>query len=160
MEHFQGFKVMMLMKFLPHAKHCGTCSVKRSSNYHLHHLFYIIFDTPFLLLEYNCFTMLHSFLLYNKMDQLNVYICPLPHEPLSVPSYPSTSLILLIKQNMFLRIIEGEWQMDCPEVTGVHTHTVISSGQRGMACFLPPSREPSLGSPGLCWRCSGARCLK
>ena len=38
----------------------------------------------YFLLEYNCFTMLHWFLLYNNMDQLYVYVYSLLLEP---PSY-------------------------------------------------------------------------
>ena len=44
-----------------------------------------------ILLEYNCFTMVCQFLLYNKMNQL--YICPhissLLHLPPSNPPYPT-----------------------------------------------------------------------
>jgi len=44
-------------------------------------------QTPqFLLLEYNCFTKLCSFQLYNEMYQLYVYMYPLPLGPLSLPS--------------------------------------------------------------------------
>ena len=37
-------------------------------------LFIIIFNTH--LLEYNCFTMVCEFLLYNKVNQLYIYIYP------------------------------------------------------------------------------------
>ena len=36
-------------------------------------LFYFFLTS---LLEYNCFTMVCQFLLYNKMNQLYIYICP------------------------------------------------------------------------------------
>ena len=39
--------------------------------------FYFIFN----LLNYNCFTMLCSFLLYNKVNQLHVYLYSIPLEP-------------------------------------------------------------------------------
>ena len=45
------------------------------------------------LLEYNCFTMVCWFLLYNKVNQLYIYICshisPLLHLPPSHPPYPT-----------------------------------------------------------------------
>ena len=40
------------------------------------------------LLEYNCFTMLCYFLLYNNMNQLYKYRCPLPLEPPSHTTGP------------------------------------------------------------------------
>ena len=43
----------------------------------------------FFLLEYNCFTMLCQFLLYNNVNQLHVYIYPLPPLPASYPSRSS-----------------------------------------------------------------------
>ena len=46
----------------------------------------------FFLLEYNCFTMLCSFLLYNKVNQLYVYIHPLPPDPFFHPATPILSL--------------------------------------------------------------------
>ena len=51
--------------------------------------FYTLFLTS--LLEYNCFTVVCQFLLYNKVNQL--YICPhissLLHLPPSHPPYPT-----------------------------------------------------------------------
>ena len=45
------------------------------------------------LLEYNCFTMVCQFLLYNKVNQLYIYICPhissLLCLPPSPPPYPT-----------------------------------------------------------------------
>ena len=45
------------------------------------------------LLEYNCFTMVCYFLLYNKVNQLYIYIYPhissLLHLPPSYPPYPT-----------------------------------------------------------------------
>ena len=45
------------------------------------------------LLEYNCFTMVCYFLLYNKVNQLYIYICSpissLLHLPPSHPPYPT-----------------------------------------------------------------------
>jgi len=45
------------------------------------------------LLEYSCFTMLHSFLLYSKVNQLWVYTCPslCSFPPTHLPSNPSKS---------------------------------------------------------------------
>ena len=44
-------------------------------------------------LEYNCFTMVCQFLLYNKVHQLYIHICPhissLLHLPPSHPPYPT-----------------------------------------------------------------------
>ena len=52
-------------------------------------LFFFFFTS---LLEYNCFTMLCEFLLYNKVNQLYVYIYPyissLLHLPLTLPIPP------------------------------------------------------------------------
>ena len=58
----------------------------------IYYLFiYFIFLTS--LLEYNCYTMVCQFLLYNKMNQLYIYICPpissLLHLPPSHPPYPT-----------------------------------------------------------------------
>ena len=54
-------------------------------------LIIIIFLTS--LLEYNCFTMVCQFLLYNKVNQLYIYIYPhissLLHLPPSHPPYPT-----------------------------------------------------------------------
>ena len=56
-------------------------------------LFYFIFYLLTSLLEYNCFTMVCQFLLYNKVNQLYIYICPhissLLCLPPSYPSYPT-----------------------------------------------------------------------
>ena len=45
------------------------------------------------LLEYDCFTMVCQFLLYNKVNQLYIYICPhissFLHLPPSHPPYPT-----------------------------------------------------------------------
>ena len=53
-------------------------------------LFFVFFTS---LLEYNCFTMVCQFLLYNKVNQLYIYICPhissLLHLPPSHPPYPT-----------------------------------------------------------------------
>ena len=53
--------------------------------------FVLFFKTS--LLEYNCFTMVCQFLLYNKVDQLYIYICPdnssLLHLPPSHLPYPT-----------------------------------------------------------------------
>lgn len=43
------------------------------------------------LLKYNCFPMLCSFLLYNRVGQLYEYIYPLPLEHPPAPSHPSSS---------------------------------------------------------------------
>ena len=43
----------------------------------------------FFLLEYSCFTVLSSFLLYNNVNQPNVYIYPLP---LGTPSHPTSPI--------------------------------------------------------------------
>ena len=53
--------------------------------------FFFFFLTS--LLEYNCFTMVCQFLLYNKVNQSYTYICPhissLLHLPPSHPPYPT-----------------------------------------------------------------------
>ena len=41
----------------------------------------------FFLLEYNCFTMLCQFLLYNEVNQLCIYIYPLPLGPTPKPTH-------------------------------------------------------------------------
>ena len=46
----------------------------------------------FFLLEYNCFTMLCSFLLYNEVSQLYAYIYPVPPDPFF---HPATSILPL-----------------------------------------------------------------
>ena len=60
-----------------------------------HMVFVFLFLFFFLtsLLEYNCFTMVCQFLLYNKVNQLYIYICPhissLLHLPPSHPPHPT-----------------------------------------------------------------------
>ena len=44
-------------------------------------------------LEYNCFAIFCSFLLYNIVSQLYVCMNPLTHEPCSRPAYPTPSVI-------------------------------------------------------------------
>ena len=52
----------------------------------------ICFKFFFFKLEYTCFTMLCSFLLYNSVNQLYVYIYPFPFElPSLPPTHPSRS---------------------------------------------------------------------
>ena len=51
-------------------------------------LSFLLFKFTYFYLEYNCFTMLCSFLLYNIVNQLYIYIHPLPLKP---PSHPSKS---------------------------------------------------------------------
>ena len=59
-------------------------------NFILFYLFIFYFLTS--LLEYNCFTMVCQFLLYNKVNQLYIYIYPhissLLHLPLTLPISP------------------------------------------------------------------------
>ena len=51
------------------------------------------------MLEYNCFTMLCYFLLYNNVNQLDVYIAPLLLEPLShLAAHQSLILITQVAQ--------------------------------------------------------------
>ena len=54
-------------------------------------LFFCLFLTS--LLQYNCFTMVCQFLLYNKVNQLYIHICPhissLLLLPPTLPSHPS-----------------------------------------------------------------------
>ena len=54
--------------------------------------FHTYFHTITSLLEYNCFTMVCQFLLYNKVYQLYIYIYPhissLLHLPLTLPTPP------------------------------------------------------------------------
>ena len=47
----------------------------------------VVFHSFVLLLEYNCITILYQFPLYNKVNQLYVYIYPIPLEPPSYPPY-------------------------------------------------------------------------
>ena len=54
--------------------------------------FYYFYFFKTSLLEYNCFKMVCLFLLYNKVNQLYIYICPhissLLHLPLTLPIPP------------------------------------------------------------------------
>ena len=56
-------------------------------------LFFLTFFFETSLLEYDCFTMVCYFLLYNKVNQLYIYICShissLFHLPPSRPPYPT-----------------------------------------------------------------------
>ena len=60
------------------------------------------------LLEYNCFTVVCQFLLYNKVNQLYLYICPhissLFHLP---PSHPIPPLQVVTKQRADLPVLCG-----------------------------------------------------
>ena len=62
---------------------------------HLKKYIFIFLTT---LLEYNCFTMLCYFLLYNKVNQLYVYIYPHIPSPLHLPpTLPIPPLLVDIK---------------------------------------------------------------
>ena len=65
---------------------CWVSDPVGKHNYH--HL-----SISLILLEYNCFTTLCYFLLYNSVNQLYVYIHPLPLEPASHPLHPTTEVI-------------------------------------------------------------------
>ena len=54
-----------------------------------HFILYSIYFFPFSLLEYNCFTMLCEFLLYNEVNQTHAYTYPLPLDPPSQHSPPA-----------------------------------------------------------------------
>ena len=66
------------------------CLTNTSLYYYLHHLTWFFLTS---LLEYNCFTMVCQFLLYNKVNQLYIYIYPhissLLRLPPSHPPYPT-----------------------------------------------------------------------
>ena len=58
------------------------------------------------LLEYNCFTMLCQFLLYNKMNQLNIYIYPHISSLLSLPpTLPIPPLQVVTKHRADLPVL-------------------------------------------------------
>ena len=83
----------LFFRFFPHIGHQRAlsrvpCAIQQVL---INYLFYFIFLTS--LLEYNCFTMLCQLLLYNKVNQLYVYIHPhissLLRLPPSHPPYPT-----------------------------------------------------------------------
>ena len=62
------------------------------------------------LLEYNCFTMLCYFLLYNKVNQLYVYIYP--HIP-SLLRLPLILFIFIFKINLFIYLFLAVLGLHC-----------------------------------------------
>ena len=75
-----------------------------------HCSFYVSFFFSFLtsLLEYNCFTMLHQFLLYNKVNQLYVYIYPHIPSLLGLPPIiPIPPLQVVTKHRADLPVLCG-----------------------------------------------------
>ena len=91
--------------------------------------------TPFIFLEYNCFSMLCWFLLYNKVNQLYVYIISslldLPPTPLSHPSRSSQSTELSP-----LCSPEASHQLSV-------SHMVVYICQC-YSLFIPPSPSPTV----------------
>ena len=67
-------------------------------------LFYFILLLLTSLFEYNCFTMVCQFLLYNKLNQLYIYICPhissLLHLPPSHPPSPTPQVVTKHQANL------------------------------------------------------------
>ena len=64
------------------------CTIVKIKKISLNYYNLAIICTFFLV--YNCFTMLHQILLYNKVNQLYVHMHPLPLKPPSAPpSYPT-----------------------------------------------------------------------
>ena len=110
----------------------------------------------FFLLEYNCFTMLHQFLLYNKVNKLYVYIYPLPHKPSSLPpaAHSSRSQQQQVEHCMlYSSCLFHTWQLSilhtlvyiCPCITISSWFTVVVYICQS---YSPSSSHPLL--PALC----------
>ena len=77
-------------------------------------LFVFHFNSSFLtsLLEYNCFTMVCQFLLYNKMNQLYIYIHPhIPSLLRLPPTLPIPPLQVVTKHRADLPVLCGCFQL-------------------------------------------------
>ena len=81
------YHATLLKSFLNSSK-CFVDSFSTSRNLRITAVFCVFLTS---LLEYNCFTMVCQFLLYNKVNQLYIYICPhissILHLPPSHPPY-------------------------------------------------------------------------
>jgi len=107
----------------------------------------------FLLLEYNCFPVLCWFLLYNQVNQLHVYIHPLPLEP---PSYPLSPPITYHRAE--LPVVHSTFPL---AVYFTHASECESTL---LSKFIPPSSSSRIHMPilhiciSLC-SCPANRCI-
>ena len=86
------------------------------------------------LVEYNCFTMLCLFVLYNEVNQLYVYIYIylLPLEPPSYPAIPPLSAITHKHTHKIHKHTynKGWNQLKCPSIGAVQINYVIATTWR------------------------------
>ena len=79
-------------------------------------------------LEFDSFTMLYSFLLYNYMNQLYVYIYPLPPQP---PSHPTPTFISF---NTELGVLASAIRQD-KEINGIHIGKEVNIHKWQLKCI-------------------------
>ena len=103
----------------------------RSNTYVKHALGKSRFYFYYFLLGYSCFTILRQFLLYNKVNQLSVYMYPLPHGP------PLPSTLQVIKEPQAeLPVLYDRFPLAICFIQGsAHTSGSISQ-------FIPPLSMP------------------
>ena len=89
-------------------------------------------------LEYNCFTMLCQFLRYNEVNQLYVYICPLPLGPPS--SAPTPSIQVITEHRAEFPVLYSRFPLAIYFTHGsVFMSNLISQ-------FIPPSLSPPVST--------------
>ena len=107
---------------------------------HIAHFKYLTFFSTSLL-EYKCFTMLCQFLLYNKVNQLYVYIYPYIPSFLSLPpTLPIPPLQGVTKQLVDLPVLCSSFPLAIHFTLG----SVYMSGL--LSHFVPASPSPTVSS--------------
>ena len=134
-----NFSIESLVYYLCHLQLLSN--IYWEQNYYFSNLMQLI--TLFVLLlnfllAYNCFTMLCQFLLYKEVNQLYIYIYPLPLGP---PSHPGIPFIQVITEH------RAELPVLCSRLPlaiyftygSVYMSVLISQ-------FIPPSPSPSVST--------------
>lgn len=100
--------------------------------------------------ESNCFTMLYTFLLYNSVSQLYVYIYLLPLEPPSLP-IPIPSLQTLTEHHVELPVPHSSIPLAiCFKHVSVYMSTLFSLFPHLLLPAPPPTTFPHVQSLYLC----------
>ena len=113
-----------------------------SSIHHLTALLFLPFflNNFFFLLGYSCFTMLCQFLLYDEVNQLSVYIYPLPLGSPSLPPPPIQPIQVITEHQAELPVLYSRFpQAICFTYGSVFMSVPISQ-------FIPPSFPHSIST--------------
>ena len=118
----------------------------------------LIFEVTFFLtslLEYNCFTMVSQFLLYNKVNQLYIYICPHISSLLRLPpTLPIPSFQVVTKHPADLPVLCGCFPLAIYFTFGSVYMSMPLSLCPSLPFPLPVSSRPFSTSASLFLSCS------